>query len=221
MSNENPDPHCPECGEPIGQTATYCMHCSADLTAERAAADADDDGDWDQTTHTPSKSDEASVAGATASTVAEVSGIGTKDGQLLDPDGAVDDTLTVIVGIVGGIVVGIVGSIVLAVTTASAWGLLLGGVLWLGSTAYLVRRRTVQGAVSKTAYAVALVLLLVPLVALSPAMEASGGLQQRGTSFVGIALIIFVPAAVAAGIGWVAGTFIPSDATGSDGSEHP
>ena len=28
----NDDPRCPECGEPIGQTATYCMHCSADLT---------------------------------------------------------------------------------------------------------------------------------------------------------------------------------------------
>ena len=34
------DPHCPECGEPIGQTATYCMHCSADLTASAASFSA-------------------------------------------------------------------------------------------------------------------------------------------------------------------------------------
>ncbi|PSP93386.1 hypothetical protein BRC84_05090 [Halobacteriales archaeon QS_1_68_44] len=27
---DSEDPHCPECGEPIGQTATYCMHCSDD-----------------------------------------------------------------------------------------------------------------------------------------------------------------------------------------------
>jgi hypothetical protein len=38
------DPRCPECGEPIGATATYCMHCSADLRMDDSAdvSDADD-----------------------------------------------------------------------------------------------------------------------------------------------------------------------------------
>ncbi|QGX93981.1 hypothetical protein EI982_03895 [Haloplanus rallus] len=48
MSDSTADPRCPNCGGPIGRTATYCMHCSADLTEERAAADADDDGVWDE-----------------------------------------------------------------------------------------------------------------------------------------------------------------------------
>ncbi|MEF8775472.1 MAG: hypothetical protein V5A43_03085 [Haloarculaceae archaeon] len=38
------DPRCPACGEPIGATATYCMHCSADLGMDDSAdvTDADD-----------------------------------------------------------------------------------------------------------------------------------------------------------------------------------
>jgi hypothetical protein len=38
------DPRCPECGEPIGATATYCMHCSSDLPMDDSAdvSDADD-----------------------------------------------------------------------------------------------------------------------------------------------------------------------------------
>ena len=39
MTIADDDPRCPECGGPIGQTATYCMHCSADLTTELEAAD--------------------------------------------------------------------------------------------------------------------------------------------------------------------------------------
>lgn len=44
----DPDPRCPACGEPIGQTATYCMHCSADLPQQLEAADDDGDWRWDQ-----------------------------------------------------------------------------------------------------------------------------------------------------------------------------
>lgn len=38
------DPACPECGEPIGATATYCMHCGTDLAMDDSAdvSDADD-----------------------------------------------------------------------------------------------------------------------------------------------------------------------------------
>jgi membrane protease YdiL (CAAX protease family) len=36
------DPHCPECGAPVGKWASRCIHCSADLTAERESADGTD-----------------------------------------------------------------------------------------------------------------------------------------------------------------------------------
>ncbi|MEF8756705.1 MAG: zinc ribbon domain-containing protein, partial [Halobacteriales archaeon] len=185
MSNADEDPRCPECGEPIGQTATYCMHCSADLTEELEAADADEDGAWDSAEATtgdatggtamPSAtSDESGGTIAEGTTTAmDVMGVNTGAAggdteQLLAPDGLLDDTLTVLVGIVGGIVVGLVGTSVLLAVTGSGWAVLLGLIAWLGATAYLVRRPTVQGAVAKSGYAVAVVLLLVPVIALSP-----------------------------------------------------
>lgn len=212
MSIDETDPRCPECGEPIGQTATYCMHCSADLTDEREAVE-DESLSWDG-------ADDGSTADAvaeSASSVADAAGVGTDDGQVLDPDGLVDNTLTVIVGILGGIVVGFVGTTVLIALTESGWALLFGLVAWLGATSYLVRRRTVQGAISKTGYAVALVLLLVPLIALSPVMQVDGGLGERGEFFGVLLFFVLVPALFAAGIGWVASKFVPEETSGSTG----
>jgi hypothetical protein len=88
--------------------------------------------------------------------------------------------------------------------------------MWLVATAYLVRRRTVQGAVSKAGYAVALVLLSVPLVALSPFADIDGGLSGRGGLFVVLLVFVVVPAGIAATVGWVAGRFVPEGA-GSEG----
>jgi len=226
------DPHCPECGEPIGQTATYCMHCSADLTAEQDAADADDDGAWDGAessggtdagsvgeTKTWGTSSEESGGERTAGSTDDESGgsvtggsASSADEQLLDPDGLVDNTLTVVVGIVGGIVVGIIGLIVTPIVTGSGWGILVGIVAWLGSTAYLVRQRTVQGAVAKSGYAVAVVLLLIPLIALSPLMDVEGGLAERGKFFVTSLIVVAFPAGFAAIVGYVASRFVPEDA---------
>ena len=222
---DSEDPHCPECGEPIGQTATYCMHCSADLSDEQAAADTNDDDAWDGTVRSdegdPSAGDEGDAsptydpleegddADAAVSTDA--------DGQLLDPDGIVDNTLTVVVGVLGGIVVGIVATITLAIVTESLWGVLLGIVAWLGSTGYLVRRRTVQGAVEKSGYAAAVVLLLIPLVAFSPLASVEGGLTGRGTFFLAALVAVSVPAVIAAVVGWVAGRFAPDPPAESGG----
>jgi len=202
------DPRCPECGEPIGVTATYCMHCSADLTEEQAAADADGDGTWDAD-EAPSLGDvvEETVGGGGAgSSTGDAS-----DGQLLDPDGLVDNALTILVGIVGGAIAGLVGTIVLGVVTNSGYGVLFGILAWLVTTAYLVRQRTVQGAVSKSGYAIALVLLLVPLIALSPFVNIDGGLSERGGLFVVLLVSVGVPAAIAAAVGWVAGRFVPDE----------
>ena len=223
MSNASKGPHCPECGEPIGRTATYCMHCSTDLTDERAAADADEDGVWDGAetgrddtaagsvrTTTDGSETTAAERGATETASGE-------DGPLLAPEGLLDDTLTVVVGIAGGIVVGIVGTIVLFAVTGSTLAFVFGLVTWLGATAYLVRRRTVQGAVAKSGYAVAAVLLAVPVVALSPVVPVDGGLGERGELFVTLLVIAGVPATVAAGVGWVASRFVPANAGGSEG----
>ncbi len=215
------NPHCPECGEPIGQTATYCMHCSADLTAERATADEDGDGTWDRAevgTADTGTSPREAVSGAddpgatpTASGESRADVTPAGDEQLLDPDGLVDNTLTAVVGIGGGLVVGVVGIVVLLALTGSGWALLFGLCAWLGSTIYLARRQTVQDAIAKGGYAVAVVLLVVPLVALSPLMDVEGGLGERGGLFVVLLVFVVVPAGVAAAIGWVASRYTTDD----------
>jgi len=235
MSDSTADPRCPNCGEPIGRTATYCMHCSTDLTGERAAADADGDGVWDEAqtdaemaaTTTSGGSRESGEVGGSVATYGRrigdavgeaVSGTGDGGtGRLLAPDSVVDDTLTALVGIVGGFVVGVVGTIVLGVLTGSGLAVPFGFVAWLGATAYLVQRRTVQEAVAKSGYAVAAVLLCVPVVALSPAVPVDGGLGERGGLFVVLLFLVGAPAAIAVVVGLIASRFVPTDADGADG----
>jgi len=228
MTDSTTDPRCPNCGGPIGRTATYCMHCSADLTEERAAADVDDDGVWDGaeaevgtgTAAGAAESQESAGVGAAVATYGRrirdaVDGSGAtaetkrKTGRLLAPDGVVDDTLTGLVGAVGGLVVGVVGTVVLGFLTGSGLAVPLGFIAWLGATAYLVRRRTVQDAVAKSGYAVAVVLLSVPVVALSPAVPVDGGLGERGGLFVVLVMFVGVPAAIAATVGLIASRFVP------------
>jgi hypothetical protein len=187
------------------------MHCSADLTEERAAADADEDGVWDQYEAEDGGRDQGGTASTPAEGTADV-GSGTGSGELLDDDGLVDNTLTVLVGIAGGIVVGLVGTGVLLAVTGSGAALLFGLLAWLGSTAYLVRRRTVQGAVSKAGYAVAVVLLSVPFVAISPVVDVEGGLEGRVGGFVVLLVLVAVPAGIAAVVGFVASRFVPGRA---------
>jgi hypothetical protein len=239
------DPRCPECGEKIGQQATYCMHCSADLTDEQAAADTDGDGDWDRDstaaddqvdqeehpissvvdaaaeglggdgaesggTAGPSASAGAGDAATASADPTPQQPTATDDGdEFLDSDGVVDNTLTVIVGIAAGIVVGLVGTITVLVTTQSAWGFLLGVLAWIASTAHLVRRDTVQGAVSRGAYAVAVVLVLTALIPLSPLVSVEGGVAGRVEGFVAALVVVSIPAGFAAIVGYVAGRFVP------------
>lgn len=211
MNGGSSDPRCPECGEPIGLTATYCMHCSADLTEERRAADTDEDGVLEQSdtgwTDAQNRDDGPQVK------TTDTEGTG----QLLDPDGLVDNTLTAIVGIIGGLVVGVVGTVVLLIVTGNGWAVAFGLMTWLAATAYLVRRRTVQAAVAKSSYAVAIVLLVIPVIALSPLVSVDGGIEERGGLFVMLLLFAAVPAGIAVGIGWVAAQYIPEDASSGEG----
>jgi hypothetical protein len=207
VSGTPKDPRCPECGGKIGQTATYCMHCSADLTEERNAHDADNDGVWDQA-EIGQPSPQPTATSDSASRWPDVRER-TDFEALLAPDGLVDDSLTVVVGIAGGLFVGTIGTFVLAMVTRSGWALAAGLVVWLVATAVLVRQRTVQGAIAYTGYGLAAVLLLVPFVALSPAVSVEGGIGERGGLFVALLVFVAVPAVVAAGLGWVAAQFRP------------
>lgn len=136
------DPHCPECGGVIGMTAAYCMHCSADLTEERERVDVDNDEDRNDTS-SPSPTSRASDP--TKDTAAS-------DGPLLDPDGLLDNSLTVVVGIIGGFIIGFIGwfaatsifSIIIEILSTNlellrlvvsvVLGLGSGIVVWLGAT---------------------------------------------------------------------------------------
>lgn len=235
MSTE--DPRCPECGEKIGTRATYCMHCSADLTEEQAAADTDGDGDWDRDSAVAderagpdddsiSSAVEAAAADITDATDPDPTGAGGGEGavdesapapppqsesgdELLDSDGVVDNTLTVIVGIAAGIVVGLVATITVLFTVQSAWGFLLGLLAWIASTAHLIRRDTVQGAISRGAYAVAVVLVLTSLIPLSPLVSVEGGIVGRIEGFVAVLVVVSFPAGFAAIVGYIAGRFVP------------
>jgi hypothetical protein len=200
------------------------MHCSADLTEDRDAADADGDWTWDAA--------EAGADGPVKSptSAGESDGIGRGDSPtdgpssgaraaepMLDPAGLVDDSLTVVVGILAGVVVGIIGTFVMGVVTGSAWALLFGLVAWLGATAYLVRRRTVQEAIAKGAYGLAIVLLSVPIIALSPVTDVQGGIAGRGGLFVGLLLFVAIPAVIAAAVGKFAARYVPAEDGGSEG----
>jgi len=135
------------------------------------------------------------------------------DGALLDPESVVDDTLTAVAGIVAGVVIGIVATFALLFASANAVvGLGLGLVAWLGSTAYLVRRRSVVGAISRGAYGVAIVLLLVPLVMLSPAVDGAG-VSDRVVGFLSLLVGVGIPAGIAAAVGFVVSRFDPTQGT--------
>lgn len=164
------DPHCPECGEPIGATATYCMHCSTDLTMAREVADTDDDGHWD-TPPTP----------------------GT-DGL------AVADRLTIVVGIGGGLVIGILASIVLQFVAPGVIAFGIGTVVWLGSTGHLVQRDGIHDVAARSAYGIAIVLLLVPLTVFGPA-SSNADLPSRVIIFLILLGGLAIPAGILIGIG--------------------
>ena len=214
MQDTTSDPRCPECDEPIGQRATYCMHCSADLTEYRETAESD--GATGQYAPGESRSSETDrrLLGSVTRTLRETIGnrgdsAGSDRDELLAPDGIVDDTLTVVVGIAAGALIGLLATTVLAVMTGSPWALGGGLLIWLGSTAYLVRRRTVQGAISAGGYGVALVLVLVPILAFSPVTDVEGGLAERGSVFLVLGIFVVGPVLIAAGIGWTAAQFAP------------
>lgn len=119
----------------------------------------------------------------------------------LHPDSLLDDSLTVVVGIVAGLVVGFVALISFGLLFEEA-GVLAALVAWLGGTAYFARRRTVFDAIEFGAYAFAAVLLVAPL---GLAVTADADLGGRAVLFVFALVPLGVIAAIVAGVGFFAG----------------
>lgn len=188
------DPRCPECGGPIAARATECLHCGADLSNSQPLAGT-------ARNHAPGGQSPGADPRGAVSTAA-----GTPVEHPLDPEGVMDNTLTVMVGILGGLIIGIIGTVVLLFLTQSAWGAAFGFVAWLGATAYLVRRRYLMDTVSKTAYGITAVLLLVPAIA----VVFEGNLAARGMGFFVLLLIVAIPAGIAAAIGWYTARYVPN-----------
>ncbi|EMA44520.1 hypothetical protein C448_08229 [Halococcus morrhuae DSM 1307] len=197
------DPRCPECGEPIGMTSAFCMYCSADLTdySEDTILGTDEQ-----------RGDTQRSSPSHASTPVENTTTGEK--PLLDPDGAGSTFLTAVVGLVGGFVVGVLLLLFVTGMLSAALGVATGFLVWLGTTIYFARRRTVQEAVSKAAYGIALALLLYALIPFSSTWEANS-LSTRLTDFVGLLVILAIPVAIVAGVGRLAGRYVPADDTQS------
>lgn len=200
-TNDLVDARCPECGGPIGPGATACLHCSADLDGKQPLGPE----------AVPADSPDAIGATGPESAFMNVSTTSSTPAEYpLDPAEVMDDTLTVVVGLVGGFVVGLAGTVVLFILLQSAWAVAFGLAVWLGFTAYLVRRRYLMDAVAKSAYGVAAVILTVPILAV--VFEQS--ILQRAGIFAILIGVVIVPAGVAAGIGWLASRYVPADARG-------
>lgn len=197
MGEEFDDPRCPECGGPIGPTATRCLHCSADLSDTQPVAPEDITGVHDNPSAEHASGEFMSVSTASSQPVEHP----------LNPDGVMDNTLTVLVGVAGGLFIGLVGTFVLLILLESLWALGFGLAAWIGSTAYLVRRRYLLDVLAKSAYGVALVILLVPLLAIA----VDGGVLERGGLLVVLLIFVAFPATIAAGIGWFASRYVPDD----------
>lgn len=196
------DPRCPACDGHVGATATHCMHCGATFagpTEGRQGDDGDDTARSTESTHEPTVPTGDSNGGDAAE--AGHDGRRSRLARWMAPDGWLDDTLTVVVGAGIGIVVGFLFFIlclqVLPSDGAVAVVALTG---WLGAMGYLIRRRTVYGAVQDGLYASAGLYLLLGLYYV--VTESTDGVV--GT-LVGTALVFGLPALVVYKVGEVAG----------------
>jgi hypothetical protein len=159
------DPRCPECDEPVGTTATYCMHCDAEFDAPVDAGDTDSEiarGD----TGTQTSDDTVDGAGTAESDRSVRTDLTTWEQRLsrwLGPDGWIDDSLTVLLAIGAGLVIGPLTIIVLALLRGSLWSLAVGFVVLNGSIAHLANQRTVYGTVRGGCFGISALLVVLPV----------------------------------------------------------
>jgi hypothetical protein len=210
------DPRCPACGEPVGVRATYCMHCDSQFDRP-----VDGDGSeprrsgWGDGFGIPEVSDEGDDTGTDRGDPVATDPGGTAAGsgggedwldRYFGPDGLIDDSLTVVIGVVVGVVGG--GGV----------GLLAGLGAWVGVTAWLARQYSVFGAVRGGCYALAVALLALPLVALTDAARG-GTLVGQILLFVVGELIFGLFALPLVGVGYAAGKRRPDQSVGTTGPD--
>jgi len=147
---------CPECGGPIGQTSTYCLHCSADLTEYRASqseADASvavssesvDGGAFDAQDAEPEATDVEEADHEDLEDLPEemtTSPSGMDGGHLYEP-GFTRDLLWTLGSLAAGVLVGAGVAVLASVAAGGLLSLLLGTFGWLVSTWGLLRWRPV------------------------------------------------------------------------------
>jgi hypothetical protein len=126
---------------------------------------------------------------------------------LLDPEGLADNALTLVVAILGGLLIGFV-SLFAFLFSLGVFGLLVALVAWLGSTVYLASRHTVFGAVRYGAYALACLLLLIPV---GIAVAIDGAILERIVVLVMAGVPVGIVAIVIGGVGYLVGLGAPED----------
>lgn len=212
-------PYCPECGEPVGERALYCMHCGADFGDDgpRAAGDAERGSAVDSSAEPSTTPATSQRSGTDTATTGDAPG---EHGDLLDrlfhPEGVLDDSLTVVLGIVVGLICGFVALIVVGATAGGAPGFLAALLAWVGVTGWLARQYSLFGAVRGGCYALAVALLALPIIALTDAAEG-GTFGGQVILFLVSEVVIAVFALPLVGIGYVAGRRRPDpNARGTD-----
>jgi len=191
------DPVCPECGEGVGSTSTYCMHCDAefDAPATRTAASA---GGGDAASG--SKRSDAASADATPNAVVDY---GTT-GEGYDGDHPLDGAARV-VGLALTVLLGLAATFTLVIAfaqRASIWLPL--ALLALAGTAALCvhvwRLPTGRGALARALYLDAAGLVVVP-VAFGLLADADDSVTVGvilAVVFGGIGVVAAVPVALVA-----------------------
>lgn len=213
------DPRCPECGGPVGSTSVYCMHCGAEFPEGPAGGEPDRRPGGPDDSADVTDADDLSWSGAADASVERGSDEGPLS-RLLDPDGTVDDSLTVIVGVGVGVVGGVLVLFAVLFATSHEVSLLAGLVAWVGLTVHLARQRSVFGALRLGCYGLAVLLLLAPLSMLSPVVDVSGGYGERVVLVVVLEVVAAIPAGVLLVAGYLAGHARPAgDADATDGSD--
>jgi hypothetical protein len=188
------DPRCPDCGEAVSRTASFCIHCHADLDG-RGDVDAAvvDLGDG-----TGSGTGTAPSAPAAGEEVAD-------DRGWFHPDSLLDDASTALVGVVAGVVVGFLLMLVLLLGTGAEVTFLAWPVALVAVALYVGHSRTAFGAVRKACYLLAPTLVAVPLFWFGEAPEG-GEFAGRVLAFIVSEAVVGPVALAVAGVGyWVGG----------------
>lgn len=233
---ESADPRCPECGGKITATASYCMHCEADLPVDGGDAGgsehtvlADDEFGAVEDEQMPSsdRKRQGSTSGGDRHRLDRFAG---RLASMLwtdvpDPEEVPTDSFTaplwmrLPVGIGAGLVVYFVFLVELAVFFSflpRVISSLLGffgffAILW-----WLIRKPLPSDIVGDASYAVALLLLAIPILFLGVELTKIGlGLSESslGETFVAsiiIGVLIVVPTAVLLVVGYVGNRYARS-----------